>query len=127
MSDMFATAASWLAGQRKSNLATSVVYWRGLASLEDLSATKSQPPAEVDGQHNDIEEELESADWIVTAADLILDEAATLPASGDLIKETSGGVTYTWQVTAVGGEPCFRYCDSARVSLRIHTKLISQA
>jgi len=127
MSNQFATAAAWLASQRKSSLSGSVAYWRGLVSLEDLSATKSQPAAEVDGQHNEIEEELDSADWIITAADLVLDEAVTLPASGDLIKETAGGVTYIWQVMAIAGEPCFRYCDSARVSLRIHTKLIAQA
>ena len=127
MSNKFATAATWLASQRKSHLSSPVVYRRGLAQVDKLSATKTAQQVEHDGEVNDIDEELESADWIISTADLVLDDAVTLPASGDLIKETAGGVTYIWQVMAIAGEPCFRYCDSARVSLRIHTKLIAQA
>ena len=126
MTNMFDTAASWLAGQRKSHLSSPAVYRRGLAQVDDLAATKSQPAVEHDGHINDIDEEVESADWIITTADLILDETATLPVSGDRIIETVGTTTYTWEVMAIAGEPCFRYCDTSRVSLRIHTKLIEE-
>jgi len=126
MSNKFATAATWLASQRKSHLSSPVVYRRGLAQIDELSATKTAQQVEHDGNVNEIDEELQSADWIITTADLVLDESATLPVSGDLIVETAGGVAYTWEVMAVSGEPCFRYCDPSRVSLRIHTKLTEE-
>jgi len=126
MPDKFATAAAWLAKQRKSHLSSPVVYRRGLAQIDELSATKTAQQVEHDGNVNEIDEELASADWIVTTVDLVFDESATLPLSGDLIVETAGGVTYTWEVMAVGVEPCFRYCDPSRVSLRIHTKLVEE-
>jgi hypothetical protein len=127
MTNMFTNAATWLASQRKTHLSGYVVYRRGLVQVDELAATKGQAVVEHDGHINEIDEELESADWIVTTADLVLDETATLPLSGDLIIEAAGDVTYTWEVMAIAGEPCFRYCDPSRVSLRIHTKLIEES
>ena len=41
-----------------------------------------------------------------------------------MIRETDGGKTYEYEVMAPGNDPCWRWSDDYRRTLRIHTKLI---
>ncbi len=55
---------------------------------------------------------------------MVLGDAVTLPERGDRIQETHGTATFTYEVTAPGKEPCWRYSDPYRQTLRIHTRQI---
>jgi len=68
---------------------------------------------------------IESRDYLVRASDLILAGAVTLPKPGDLILESDGIATYTYEVMAPGDEPPWRYSDMNRATLRIHTKQVA--
>ena len=62
--------------------------------------------------------------FLILAAELILDSKQVLPQRGDRIRETQGGVTFVYEVTAPGKEPCWRYSDPYRKTLRIHSKQV---
>lgn len=65
---------------------------------------------------------VESRDYLITTADLMLDGSATLPQRGDCIRETQGSLVFVYEVMAPGNEPPWRYSDPYRRALRIHTK-----
>ena len=48
----------------------------------------------------------------------------TVPQRGDRVRETQGATVFVYEVTAPGKEPCWRYSDAYRKTLRIHTKQI---
>lgn len=68
----------------------------------------------------------QSRDFIVKAADLVLDDETVLPQRGDLIKEelTDGSLAIHEVMRADGGEDVWRYSDLGRSFIRIHTKLV---
>lgn len=65
---------------------------------------------------------IESRDYLVLTAFLVLGGRPTLPRAGDQIRETVGDRTFIYEVMAPGNEPPFRYSDLYRQTLRIHTK-----
>ena len=67
---------------------------------------------------------IESRDFLILTADLVLAGAATLPQRGDRIKETSGDKVYVYEVLAPGKEPHYRFSDPYRKTLRIHSKQV---
>lgn len=124
MGDLLAKAAEWLTDQRHQHMARTVTYQRGGDEIE-LSATIGQTTFEQVDDHGITR--TQSRDFLVRAADLVLGSAAVLPISGDRIVETDGAQTYTYEVMAPGGEPPYRYSDSFRNTLRIHTKMVGQS
>lgn len=92
-----------------------VTYTRGASSV-DVTAV----PGTTEHQSYGPEGELitsRSADWLVRASDLVLDNQQTLPQRGDTI--TADG--RTWIVLPVGDDRCYRFSDQFRVRLRIYT------
>lgn len=70
-------------------------------------------------------ESYESRDFLISAADLVWGNYHKFqPQRGDRIEEEQGGVTYVYEVMAPGREPAFRFSDTYRQTLRIHTKLV---
>ena len=64
-------------------------------------------------------------DFLISAADLIFLEAATVPHEGDLITEIIGAKTYTYRVERpTVTDDCWRYSDPYQNRFRIHTKAI---
>lgn len=124
MGNLLADAASWLSEQRNAHLATEVTYSRGAASVS-LSATIGRTifESEDDLQVGNIRR-IESRDFIVRAADLVLDSATVLPEDGDEIRIAVGATTHVFEVLSPGDEPPFRPADLHRIDLRIHTKHI---
>lgn len=96
-----------------------VTYARGSATVT-LAATVGKT-----GQNQDIAPEggvvirTGVRDYIISAASLILSGSLTAPQRGDKITEGSS----IYEVMPLG-EDCFRYCDSGRTQLRIHTHQI---
>ena len=72
-----------------------------------------------------VQERIESRDYLILAADLQIGGTPALPKPGDQVRETEDGKTFVYEVLAPGNEPCWRYSDLYRVTLRIHTKLVA--
>jgi hypothetical protein len=123
MADLLEQSSAWLDGQRKKFLAKAVTYCRGQAEAEVL-ATVGRTTFEIESSTG-VAERFESRDFIITAADLVLDGAAVLPERGDRIRETVGNQTLIYEVVGPGSEPCWRYSDPYRLALRIHTKQVN--
>ena len=122
MADLLGQAAAWLDDQRVRHLSRPVTYARGEHSVE-VQAAIGHTAFEVD-DGTGVLEQYESRDFIVRAADLVLDGASVTPARGDRIREEQDGMVYVYEVMAPGREPCWRYSDPHRRALRIHTKLV---
>lgn len=122
MADLLANGAAWLEQQRAEHLASNVTYRRAQSVLV-VAATVGKTAFEIDDGQGVIQR-IESRDFLVLAADLILDATVTLPQRGDVIEEPAGAVTLLYEVMAPGNEPCWRYSDPYRQSLRIHTKQV---
>lgn len=62
-----------------------------------------------------------SVDFLIAAAELA--ELGGIPLEGDLIRRLMP-VTETYEVVRFNSEPCWRWRESGRDELRIHTKLL---
>lgn len=122
MADLLEKASDWLEEKRTAHASRVVAYARGEQSAE-LPATIGKTTFELDDGYGVLVRH-ESRDFLVLAADLVLGDAPTLPQRGDRIKETQGATVFVYEVTAPGKEPCWRYSDSFRKTLRIHTKQV---
>jgi hypothetical protein len=122
MSDLLQQASNWLEDQRTRHAASTSQYVRGSRSV-DLLATVGKTTFDVDDGYG-VLVRYESRDFLILAADLVLDGLPLIPQRGDRIQETQGGTTFIYEVTAPGKEPCWRYSDPYRKTLRIHSKQI---
>lgn len=125
MSDDIKAGSEWLQDEMKANASRTVVYVRGAASVS-LAATVNRSMWDLETAEGP-PLRIESRDYLVHAADLVLSGAAVQPAPGDTIRETDGGAVCTYEVMAIGQEPCWRWSGANRRRLRIHTKLVSEA
>lgn len=116
MADLLKTGAEFIESQRRSFMASEVVYGRGGLTVT-LPATRAQTRANmVDTDGVQITSSID--DFIVTTSDLVLGGAAIKPKIGDTI--TDG--TQNFEVISLSGEGTWRYSDAYRLSIRIHTK-----
>lgn len=118
--DMLAWGSNWLEEERDEHLTRTVVYVRGEDSVS-IAATFGRVAYRVEGNYGILERH-EVRDYLVLAADLVLDGAEVLPQPGDRIRETVGDTVHVYEVMPIGGEPCWRYSDDFRQTLRIHSK-----
>ena len=128
MADLLQKASAWLEDQRTKFLTQSVVYQRGSDTVE-LPATIGTTVFQIDDGAGALLR-IESRDYLLRAVDLILGGNAILPKRGDRIRETSGtrgGQVIVYEVVGHGGggdEPCWRWSDAYRQTLRVHTKQV---
>lgn len=95
-----------------------VTYTRG-ASVVALTATPGRTQFELDNGDGVILN-IESRDYLIDPADLVIAGTASAPASGDRI--TEGDRVY--EVMPFGREPAWRWSDTHRTRYRVHTKQI---
>ena len=119
MADLLQQASDWLEAKRTQHAAQAVCYVRGSQSVE-LPATIGKTTFEVDDGYGVLVRH-ESRDFLVLAADLVLNGTPSVPERGDRVRETQGQQVFVYEVTAPGKEPCWRYSDAYRKTLRIHT------
>ncbi len=117
---MLEQGAAWLDDQRHTHLTQLVSYQRGVDVVE-LAVTIGRTEFEQADEYG-VLHRIESRDYILRTADLVLAGETVLPKAGDQIRETDGAVTHVYEVMAPSGEPPWRYSDPYRVALRIHTK-----
>jgi hypothetical protein len=123
MPDVLEKGLAWLDDQRHAHMTRTVVYQRG-ADAAEISATIGRTEFEQVDERG-VVQRLQSRDFLVRAADLVLAGAPTLPKAGDRIRETVGAQTFVYEVMAPGNEPPWRYSDPYRKALRIHTKHVA--
>jgi hypothetical protein len=124
VADLLDRASAWLDGMRVKHASRLVLYQRGASSVS-IAVGIGRTTFQVDNGTGVIET-FESRDFLILAADLVLDGLAALPKAGDRIRETGGddSTSYIYEVLAPGTEPAWRYSDPYRRTLRIHTKQI---
>lgn len=120
MADLLESGSQWLDSQRRQHMSRRVLYCRGLASVEVL-ATVGRTEFEVD-DGSGLLTRIESRDYLVTAADLVLAGELVTPQRGDKIRETLAGAIEVYEVMAPAGSPEARYSDPYQTAWRIHTK-----
>ena len=123
MADLLEQASAWLDRMRTRHMARPVTYCRGEQSVE-VQATVGRTVFDTADAYGVVERS-ESRDFLVTAADLVLDGQAVLPERGDRIREAQDGKTYVYEVMAPGKEPHYRFSDVYRRTLRIHTRQVA--
>ena len=122
MANLLQRGSDWLQDQLTVHASNAIVYRRGNETVS-LVAVIGRTLFEVDDGFG-ILTNVESRDFLVRAADLVLDLSPTLPERGDRIEETVGTTTFVYEVMAPGKEPHVRYSDPYRKTLRIHTKQV---
>lgn len=116
-----ATGLAHLAAKRAAHMSESVVYDRDGQQVT-INATRGSTKYETidDGG---LLVYGRSVDFIVNAADLILNSVVTEPERGDKVLVTVGNTVLEYDVLAVGDIKEFRPSDPLSTMLRIHTKL----
>lgn len=121
--DMLARGAAWLEQQRLRHMASPATYVRDGVEVR-VNATSAKATAESDTTYESVTIDAAHKDFIIAARELKIDRACFLPRRGDLIKEIRGRHLYIYEVLPLGSEAAFRYCDTNKAALRIHTKEI---
>lgn len=126
MASLLQRGAEWLAGKLKDTAIAgeSITYTRGGDSVT-LTATPGKSLLRVMDSSGNSVVEWTDADWLISAADLILAGSTTLPERGDIITRTKGGTVYTYEVRPVESEGAWRWSDENRTIMRVHTKEIA--
>lgn len=99
-----------------------VKYSRG----SDFTYLRAVPSA---GQQNanegDVVVEYRSRDFIIDVCDLVVNEVPITPKAGDTITEEVGTKVHTYQVGRPegGNDQPWRFCDTGRTTIRVHSLL----
>lgn len=120
MANLLKVGSEWLSDMRKAHAASTVTYSAGGESV-DVEASIGTTRFDVDTEGVGVET-FQSRDFLIFAADLILEGSQVEPVRGAQIRETVGSETKVYEVMAPGQEPPWRYSDSFHKTLRIHTK-----
>ena len=98
-----------------------VTYGRGESTVE-IQALEGRSEVQAVNEGG-VVLNVEARDWLIAAADLVLDDAAVEPLGGDTITVSRPDEKrHVYEVMPVGTEACFRPSDGDGVTLRIHTK-----
>ncbi len=122
MADLIQTACDWLGGMRQRHASQSVTYCRGDASAA-VQATLGRTDYEVTDESG-LTVQAVATDFLVTAEDLVLDGAVTLPQPGDRIRLAVGEQVKVYEVLDLAGSGHYRPSDPYGKTLRIHTKQV---
>jgi hypothetical protein len=122
VADLLDQSSAWLEDQREKHMSRSVIYQRGAYTV-DVPATIGSTAFTLDDGAGAILR-VESRDYLIRAAHLVLNGVTELPKRGDQIHEMVDGVIFVYEVLGPGDEPHFRYSDPYRRTLRIHTKQV---
>ena len=114
--------SGWLLDQQKAHWSSPVLYARGAASVE-VRAQIGRTPFGVDSGAGMVVEEV-SRDFIVLAADLVIDGQQIEPRAGDRITETLRGRTFVYEVNSPGKGQPWRWDDDFGTAYRIYTKQV---
>ena len=121
MTDLLAAGVDWLVNQLKRFAARSIIYCRGQQQVSVPALSGKQLLKLADGRGN-VRMEWTDKDYLIQAADLVLDGKEVLPQRGDQIRDQVGDQVFIYEVMAPAGEPPWRWSDPYRKLFRIHVK-----
>ena len=114
MPDMNSSGLDWLACQHKGNASQSVTYQRDGTDYT-INATIGKTDWGVD-QTSNVNAGFKTRDYLVMAADLPF-----LPRRDDKVIEVKNGKRYTNRVIEQPGIQAYRYANTNKTMIRIHT------
>ena len=123
MPNLLQTGSAWLADQLKTHGSVDVLYRRGAEQVA-VKSTIGKTEFELD-DGSGVVVRIQSRDYLIQSADLVLGGVPSLPVAGDRIRETQGATTFVYEVNAPSNEPHYRFSDPFRKLLRIHTKHVA--
>jgi hypothetical protein len=103
-------------------MGVTVVYRRG-SDLVELTALPGSTVYGVADAEGYIVEKTVHRDYIIEAADLVLNRARVEPTEGDTLEEVIDGERLTFRVVYPDGatDQPFTYSDTTRTQIRVHT------
>lgn len=119
MADRLTSAMERLQARMLSHASRHVTYQRGAQSV-GLRATLGSSDLTIDNGTG-FPLVVQSADFIVTPSDLVIDGVPVEPAAADRITDSGGGV---FEVLEIPGGMPWRFTDPERTAMRIHTKQV---
>ncbi len=119
MTNLFQQGSELIEKVHSQSLSVSVTYRRGTDSVT-LSATPIFARRQATDESGFIIE-YEQPDFVLSTADLILDESQTIPELGDEIELTRNGKTETYEVAKGPSDSHWRYADPYGYQIRVHT------
>lgn len=123
MTNMLQDGVAWLGGQLKNSAGLTVTYARGSDSVAVTASAAFHEYQIVDEEG--FSQSVLVRDYILHAADLILDGSAVAPRIGDVITETIGGVAQTFEVLPLDDRRReYQPLDTDGVLLMVHTKRV---
>jgi hypothetical protein len=123
VTDLLDRAEQRLSDLLKTHASRKVRYSRGAKEVE-VDATVGKSEFESAAPDGVFVVQVETRDYLIQAADLVLDGTRIVPAIGDRIREEVAGETIVCEVMTPPGQAHFRWCDPAHTTLRIHTKQV---
>ncbi len=120
MGNLLEAASQWLSDQLDEHASNEVLYCRGSLTVE-LVAVHGRTAFELTDSSGMILS-VESRDFLISSALLVLDAVRILPEVGDRIIETRQNQVHAYEVMRFGSEQHYRFCDPYGQKLRIHTK-----
>lgn len=96
------------------------ILYQGDGDQVELAATFGRSAFQVDDGTESVRIDYSDRDFLVAAADLVLNGGLAEPKRGQKITDLATGDTY--EVAAPGRERPWRYCDPFETMIRIHAK-----
>lgn len=118
MVDLLQTA---LSGLSKMLPHRQVRYQRGESYVDLESATVAVTTVDYEDEHG-VRLKAEIRDYLISPADLILDDVQVEPQESDEIIDTNEGGTKTYVVMGIEAGVAWRYTDRYHTMFRIHTR-----
>jgi hypothetical protein len=122
---MLEEAQLWLEQQRHLNMTVPVAYQRGGGETIEMQATLGKSTFKSEDDYGRLIRTV-STDFLIRVQDLVIDDENVIPQAGDYIfypraSETNSKVG-VYEVTAINGQPPWRYSDVNNKTFRVHTK-----
>ncbi len=122
MTNILQDGVTWIGARLKAHAGVTISYSRGIGSVS-ITATAAMHQYEVVDQDG-LPTQFLSRDYLVQAADLVIDATTIAPRIGDRISETIGSVVNVFEVMPIPGKKECEPEDPDGVLLRIHTKKV---
>lgn len=124
MANLLRDGMDWLTGKLIEHAGESITYSRGRSSVS-ITATVGKTLLKLADEYG-TRVEWADQDFLIRAADLVLDGEAVEPQRGDTVRWARGGTTYVFEVLAPGNEPAWRWADEHRTMYRVHAKEVER-
>lgn len=118
MANLLKQGQALIAATLKSHGSETVTYRRGANSVS-IAASVGRPDMTLGPEFGGGHLRMNTKEFVITAADLVINGVAVSPATGDMIDVAEGEATNRYRVGPDGGLPEFENADAFGIMLRI--------